>query len=186
MTDNEIKMRMKEAPEEGFRALFDEYWSYAYAIVYSVLRGAGSRADAEDCTADVLSEVMLKYDTGHEGSLKAYVGTAARRRAIDMKRSLILHTGSNIPLDSEAANEISSGEDVESSTEAADISRILLEKIEALGEPDASIIIQKYFFDRRSPEIARILGMNPITVRSRLRRALKRLQQSLSDMDITI
>lgn len=186
MIDSEIKRRMKEAPEEGFRALFDEYWSYAYTIVYSILRGTGSRSDAEDCTADALSDVMMKYDTGHEGSLKAYVGTAARRKAIDMKRSLILHTGSNISLDGETVSEISSGEDVESSAEAADISRILLEKIEALGEPDASIIIQKYFFDRRSPEIARILGMNPITVRSRLRRALKRLEQSLSDMDITI
>ena len=39
MNENDIKRMMKESPEEGFRALFDEYWSYAYTIVYSILRG---------------------------------------------------------------------------------------------------------------------------------------------------
>ncbi|WP_164168544.1 RNA polymerase sigma factor [Ruminococcus flavefaciens] len=186
MNENDIKRMMKESPEEGFRALFDEYWSYAYTIVYSILRGMGSRNDVEDCTAEVLSDVMMKYDALRDTSLKAYIGTSAKRRAIDFRRSINTHTSRNIPLEAETEYTLPSGDDIEAGAESSDISAILLSKIEELGEPDSSIIIQKYFYDRSSSETARILGMNPITVRSRLRRALKKLKATLTDMDITL
>lgn len=186
MNENDIKRMMKESPEEGFRAMFDEYWSYAYTIVYSILRGMGSRNDVEDCTAEVLSDVMMKYDALRDTSLKAYIGTSAKRRAIDFRRSINTHTALNIPLEAETGYTLASGDDIEADAESSDISAILLSKIEELGEPDSSIIIQKYFYDRSSSETARILGMNPITVRSRLRRALKKLKTTLTDMDITL
>ena len=53
-----------------------------------MLRSSASRNDIEDCTADVLSGVMLSFDTNREGSLKAYIGTAAKRRAIKDLSSL--------------------------------------------------------------------------------------------------
>ena len=165
MNENDIKRMMKESPEEGFRALFDEYWSYAYTIVYSILRGMGSRNDVEDCTAEVLSDVMMKYDALRDTSLKAYIGTSAKRRAIDFRRSINTHTSRNIPLEAETEYTLPSGDDIEAGS---------------------TIIIQKYFYDRSSSETARILGMNPITVRSRLRRALKKLKATLTDMDITL
>ena len=62
----------------------------------------------------------------------------------------------------------------------------LLEKIKMLGKPNSDIIIQKYYFGRNSFEIAKILKMNPVTVRSSLRRSMKKLKKFLSDMDITI
>lgn len=185
MNDKDIKMQLKNVPEEGFRTLFDEYWSYAYTIAFNILRGCGSRNDIEDCVSDVLSDVAMNYDALHEGSLKAYIGTSAKRRAIDMKRSMNTRTSKNIPLDDELQLSISSEENIESDAENAEISSILLKRIEELGEPDASIIIQKYFYDRNSSETAKILGMNPITVRSRLKRALKKLRAALADMDIT-
>lgn len=184
MNENDIKQLMRRSQSEGFRALFDEYWSYAYTIVYNTLRGIASRTEIEDCTADILSDVMLSYDTKHEGSLKAYIGTSAKRRAIDMKRSL--SSSRNVPLGEDGSPDIPSDEDLELKAENDSISAILLSKIEELGEPDASIIIQKYFYDRSSSATARILGMNPITVRSRLRRALKKLKTALTDMDITL
>ncbi len=186
MTEKDIKLKLKCSPEEGFRALFDEYWSYAYTIIYSILRGTGSRTDVEDCTADVLSDVMMNYDTSRETSLKAYVGTTAKRRAIDMKRSMNTHTARNIPLDEDTEYCIPSDDNVEAETESSDISAIILKKIEELGEPDASIVIQKYFYDRSSAETARLLGINPVTVRSKLHRALKKLKKTLTDMGITL
>jgi DNA-directed RNA polymerase specialized sigma24 family protein len=54
-----------------------------------------------------------------------------------------------------------------------------------LGKPNSDIIIQKYYFGRNSFEIAKILKMNPVTVRSCLRRSMKKLKKFLSDMDIT-
>lgn len=184
MTDKDIKELIKRSPGEGFKALFSEYWSYVYTIVYNILRDCGSRSDIEDCTADVLSDVMMNYNAEHEGSLKAYLGTSAKRRAIDMRRSLI--SRKSISIDEDVSLQLTSDENIEAAAESSHISAILLSRIEELGEPDASIIIQKYFYDRSSAETARILGMNPITVRSRLRRALKKLRDVLTDMDITL
>ena len=184
MTDKDIKELMKSSPDKGFRALFDEYWSYVYTIVYNTLRDCGSKSDIEDCTADVLSDVMMNYDTEHEGSLKAYLGTSAKRRAIDMRRSL--SSRKSVSIDEDENLLLTSDENIEASAESSHISAILLSRIEELGEPDSTIIIQRYFYDRSSSETARILGMNPITVRSRLRRALKKLRDVLTDMDITL
>ena len=184
MTDKDIKALMKRSSNEGFKALFDEYWSYVYTIVFSILRGIGSKNDIEDCTADVLSDVMMNYDTDNAGSLKAYLGTSAKRRAIDVKRSLSSHR--SVSIEENESLMLRSDENIEAAAESSHIYALLLQRIEALGEPDSTIIIQKYFYDRSSAETARILGMNPITVRSRLKRALKKLKDALTDLDITL
>ena len=62
----------------------------------------------------------------------------------------------------------------------------MLEKTDELGEPDSTIIIQKYFFGRSSKEIARIVGMSPAAVRVRLSRALKRLRRALEELGVTM
>ena len=163
--------------EHEIRALFDEYWQYAYAVIYRILH---SREDAEECTADVLSDAVLHFDAARSGSLKAYIGTAAKRRAIDRLRQ---NSRQAFSLDSDTAPELPSGEDVAAGAEEAEQSERLLSAVKARGEPDASIIIYKYYYDLNSVQIARCLGMNPITVRSRLARAMKRLRESLSDLE---
>ncbi|SHM33279.1 RNA polymerase sigma factor [Ruminococcus flavefaciens] len=184
MNDNEIKAKLQHSAEEGFKALFNEYWSYCYTIVFNVLRGCGSQSDIEDCTSDVLCDTAMNYNSMHEGSLKAYIGTSAKRRAIDVKRSISSHTSKNIPLEDDISSSLPSADNVEADTENAELSEILLARISSLGEPDASIIIHKFFYEHNSSETAKILGMNPITVRSRLRRALKKLKTLLADLDI--
>ncbi|NLT09118.1 MAG: sigma-70 family RNA polymerase sigma factor [Ruminococcus sp.] len=186
MTDGEIKMLIRTSPDEGYRALFDEYWQYTYTIICQMLRGCGRLRAAEECTSDVLSDVMLNYDTAYEGSLKAYIGTTARRRAIDICRSSKKRDSITSSLDCEDAPEISSSEDIAYDAERSELTRLLIEQINALGEPDSVIIIQKYFFERNSIEIGRLIGMNPITVRNRLSRALKRLKPVLEKLDITL
>ena len=128
----------------------------------------------------------MNYNLMHEGSLKAYIGTSAKRRAIDIKRSLVSHTSKNVPLEDDLSSSLPSADNIEAQTENAELSEMLLARISSLGEPDASIIIHKFFYEHNSSETAKILGMNPITVRSRLRRALKKLKSLLADLDITL
>lgn len=184
MTEQEIRRLLSTSRKEGSEALFKTYWSYVYTIVFHILRDTGSREDIEDCVISVLGDVVLCYDPLHEGSLKAYIGTTARRKAIDAARALA--AGRSISLDGDDMPELPSDENVEETAERSELTRILMEQIEALGEPDAAIILQKYFYDRNSIQIARILGMNPVTVRSRCSRAMKRLKTALSDMGITL
>ena len=75
---------------------------------------------------------------------------------------------------------------LEKTVENSQLAKIVLQKIEEMGSPDAEILIQKYFYGRKSSETAKILKMNPITVRSRCSRAVKRLKKALADLDITL
>ena len=186
MTDREIIAQMEISPENGCNLLFDEYHNHVYTIVYNILRNVGSSRDVEECVTDVLSDVMVSYDTGHGGSLKAYIGTSARRRAIDVYRSLNRKAVRNVPIDGENVSGLTSSDNVEENVENSQLAGMILQKIEAMGSHDSDILIQKYFFDRNSTEIARVLDMNPITVRSRCRRAVKRLKEALADLDITL
>ena len=117
--------------------------------------------------------------------LQKCIAAAARNRAIDRYHRLS-NDNKVISFDDEVTKQISSDEDTEADVENAETAKLLLEKIKMLGKPNSDIIIQKYYFGRNSFEIARILKMNPVTVRSSLRRSMKKLKKFLSDMDITL
>ena len=58
--------------------------------------------------------------------------------------------------------------------------------IEELGTPDSVILIQKYYYDKSSKEIAEMVGINAAAVRVRCGRAMKRLRKLLDENDITL
>lgn len=184
MTDNELRDCLRNSTEEGCRALFDTYFNYVYSIVHHILRGYAAREDVEECVMDIFLDVIQHYDTQHEGSLKAYVGTTAKRKAIDRSRAFSSRSKYIIPMESDQLSELPSEKRVEDTVEQAEQGRILMDCIRELGEPDATIIIQKYFYDRNSVEISRILGLSPPAVRMRCTRAMKRLRKELSSRNI--
>jgi RNA polymerase sigma-70 factor (ECF subfamily) len=51
--------------------------------------------------------------------------------------------------------------------------------IEALGEPDSSIIFRKYYYGESSETIAKRLNMTESAVNTRTHRALKKLRELL-------
>ncbi len=186
MTDGELRTQLRKSPEKGARALYDTYFNYVYTIVFCILRDCAGREDMEECVMDVFMEVLRHYDTTHEGSIKAYIGTVAKRRAIDVRRVMFSRSRHTVPLESEQLAVMPSDMRVEETAEQAERSRILLDCILALGEPDAAILLQRYFYDRKTKEIAQVLGISPAGVRMRCTRAMKRLKQKLSEKGITL
>ena len=182
MTEEQIRTACLQEPETGAGLLFDAYYNYVYAIVYRRLSGIGSREDVEECVSDVFLDVLRMLPQVRCGALQAYIGTAARHKAANTARSIMAHRRHTVSLDDEQMPEPTASDNVAAQTEAAEQSRRLLDAIESLGEPDASILIQKFYYDRNAAEIGRILGMNPITVRSRCARALKKLRTMLPDI----
>ncbi|MBQ6632853.1 MAG: sigma-70 family RNA polymerase sigma factor [Ruminococcus sp.] len=61
-----------------------------------------------------------------------------------------------------------------------------MKRINELGEPDSTIVTQRYYYDRTSAEIAKELGMRPSAVRMRSARALKRLKKALEKDGCTL
>jgi RNA polymerase sigma-70 factor (ECF subfamily) len=180
MTDNEYRNMYEKDPASAQTALFDEYLNYVYAIVYNKLRSSGTREDIEECVGDVFSAVFISYDRNgrFDGDLKGYIGVIANRKAIQTYRKLI--RGKETVSIEDEANEIADAERVEEKTERNAMRTTLLRLINSLGEPDSDIILQKFYYNMNSNEIADKHSMAPATVRMRCSRALKKLKELLS------
>ena len=181
MSESEINEKLKHSPNDGQRALFDQYYNYVYAIALRILRGTIPMNDIEECVIDIFANIMLNYDPDKGGSLKAYIGTVAKRFSINMLRKANGKAYNNISIDSDDFGEIVSNTDVEKAAEKTFVSEAIINAIKALGEPDSIIIIQKYFYDRKSSEIGKIVGLSSIAVRARISRAMKKLKNDLAD-----
>ena len=177
MTDPELHQLVKEHHEAGSRALFEQYYAYVYKIVWGRIRTYGTAEDAEDLVSEIFLQVFLHFDEIRAQSLRAYIGTVAKHRAIDHARRA--GTGAPLVPADEVGDQIPSGEDIAQSVEDSLENERLLAHIRSLGEPDTTILIQRYFYDRKAPEIARIVHMTPGAVRVRLNRSLKKLKTLL-------
>ena len=176
MTDAELRRLLVSSPRDGRQAVFDLYVNYVYAIVWSKLRGCGSREDAEEVVSDVFAEVFRTLDPGAEGSIGGFVGTVAKRRAISAYRVLVRQS-QTMSLDE--MDDLPDSTDIVQETEQAAACRILLKQVKALGEPDATIVFARYFYGLNAAQIARITEMKPAAVRQRLRRAVQKLRTAL-------
>ena len=127
MEEKEIRRLIRSSPDEGYRQLFEQYHAYAFAVVFRTLGGAVSSRDAEDCVVDVFADVIMHFDSSYDGSIQAYIGAAARNKAINLKRARAASDWYTVS--DEAAENVPDGEtDVEKAAENAQTLRLVLEK----------------------------------------------------------
>lgn len=188
MTHSEYRILLRENKDKAQRMLFDEYFNYVYTIVYNKLRSTACREDIEECVSDVFSDVYSCYDMDIEleGDIKGFIGTVASRKAVSYYHRLNNRNVRSISVEECADIMLPCDDNVAKTAEQSELRRILLELIDSLGEPDSLIIIQKYYYNRKSKEIAKLLSLSPVLIRVRCSRAIKRLRKMLSDRDITL
>jgi RNA polymerase sigma-70 factor (ECF subfamily) len=179
MNENDLVQLIKSAPERGQRAFYDKYFNYVYTIVYAKLKCYAKPEDIDECVGDVFAHCFFYFDKHEDinGSLKAFVAAVARNKAVDTYRRVARHKERNVSIDD--TEELISEENVAESAETTEMRRLLYDKVSELGEPDSTIIIQKYFYGRSSKEIARIVELSADNVRARGSRAVKKLRELL-------
>ena len=99
MTDPEWADLLEKDPEAAYKQLINSYGNYVYAVAISKLGKCGTREDVEDCVSDVFVDIYKNKEkySAEGGSLKSFIGTIAKRRAIDMFRQLTArHEGPSI------------------------------------------------------------------------------------------
>ncbi len=180
MTDYEIYNMIEKSQDEGFNALFEQYKKYVYTIVWNTIRKNATYEDAEECVSDIFANVFLNYKEMEIGSYKAYIGTVAKRMSVNYFRK-ITSENKYYSESSEIFNSASSDENIELNTEISEMNRILYNRIQKLGEPDSTIVIQRYYYKRKSNDIAKQVNLSPVSVRVRLNRSLKKLKKMLID-----
>jgi RNA polymerase sigma-70 factor (ECF subfamily) len=186
MTETELRLLMAESVQKCHRAIFDNYCNYVYAIVINVLRSCGSREDIEDCVSDVFMKIYKRLDqnTAFSGDIKGFIGAISRNTAIDAYRRLTLKNFRSVSIDDDNETEYGSDERLVENAEKKEQSRIILKKIKELGEPDSTIIIQQYYYNRTAKEISKSISMTAAAVQKRSSRAKQKLKVLLAEAGI--
>lgn len=188
MTDNEYKRLFRKSPQEAQNTLFDEYFNYVYTIVFNKLRSCAAKEDIEECVSDVFADIFTYFagNSDKNESIKGFISTVAIRKAINMFHSLTSKNGRTVSLEDSDADNIRDNTDIAHNAERAELRRTLLRLVDELGEPDSTIIIQKYYYGMNSKEIAETVSLEPAAVRVKCSRAIKRLKDKLAELDISL
>ena len=177
MTHEEYRKDMASAAE----AIFNEYYAYIYTVVRSRLICCASKEDLEECISDIFADIYIYLDEhkDNDGDLTGIISVIAKRKAIYYYYKLTRKPFST----EELSPEETADDDIEEDYEQKEQRRKLLSVIKQLGEPDSTIIIQKYFFGCKSGEIAKSVGLSSAAVRMRCSRTLKRLKKMLTESE---
>lgn len=174
MNDTELIELLQSSPQQGMAALIRRYSAYVYKIAYTKLGSFYTEKDIEEAVSDI----FLRFYRASEKdgfsirSLRGYLSLIAERHCIDILRS----KKDNIEVISydEIGDTLSSEAEPIPDTE-------LYDALKALGEPDITIFIRKYFFGQRSSDIADEMKMKVNTVDKRISRGLVRLRKMLEE-----
>lgn len=181
MTDSEWEQLLYSSPAKAYESLIEQYGNLIYAIVLNKIGNCGSKEDVEDCVSDIMVECFRnaeKFST-ESGSLKSFVSTIAKRRAIDAFRQLSARNNIHSNIEDEGIFILPASDNTEEETEKRIFKQKLWNIVKSLGEPDCSIIVYQYFYSCKVHEIAKILKMTSGSVKQRSLRARKKIGKIL-------
>ncbi|MBU9739263.1 sigma-70 family RNA polymerase sigma factor [Diplocloster agilis] len=156
-------MRKKSMDEEIKALLLNNYESY-YRLAYSYVR---NQEDAMDIVQESAYRAIKNSSSVKQAE---YAATWVYRVVINTALDFIRKN----------RKETVGIEDVDSAHEDRYMDFDVWDSLEKLDEKDRTIIILRYFEDRKLEDIARIINENVNTVKTRLYRALKKLKIELA------
>lgn len=178
LDDAELVERARRGDVSAYEELVKRYQTVAHRAAFLV---TGEEAEAED--AAQTGFVKAYYALGRFRAespfrpwlLKIVTNEARnRRRAAGRRAGLELRLAEDRPRTDAAPSP-------EAAVLAQEPRRALLAAVNGLKETDRVVIAYRYFLDMSEAEMARVLGVAPGTVKSRLSRALGRLRKRLSE-----
>lgn len=180
---SECIQAMKRGDKDGLRQVYEEYVSYIYGIVRSLL---ASREEAEDVTSEFFIKLWEKSDSYRAGNgHKGWMATIARNLAIDTLRKkrreepvdFQMQAGTEEEVCTEAASRALHATDGKSVEEEVVGSLTVKEAFSLLKEPEREVVHLKIMSGMTFQEIADLLGSPMGTVTWRYREAMKKLRR---------
>jgi RNA polymerase sigma-70 factor (ECF subfamily) len=171
----ELMARVAGGDEAAFAALYDQVAPAVYGLARRVVRGA---EQAEEVAQEALLEVWrtaTRFDSSR-GTPMTYVLTLTHRRAVDLVR----REQSAKNREQRAAVAADTAYDVVDETVTGRLeSQQVRECLEALTALQREAVTLAYYDGHTYPEVAALLGVNPSTVKTRMRDGLLRLKDCL-------
>lgn len=176
--DKEILIGIKKKDEEALNCCIDKYGSYVSYIVSNILGKCCSNADCEETIADVFITIWEKIDQidiNRAEEFKSYLGAVARNKSKNKIRQL--SKGNEIVGLEESM--IMLGESVEDKITAEEIHKYMIDCIKQLSVEDRKCFIKYYYYQMSIKNIAKDLGLNESTVKSKLARGRDKLKKMI-------
>lgn len=178
--DDVLMMRMVAGDDSALGEAFDRYAPVVLGIARRVTRSA---AAAEDVVQEVFTGLWShpeRYDPGR-GSLRAYLGVQAYRRAVDaVRREARRHTQELTSLLLTG----SPGAVNRDEMDAATLGEVVRRAIGRLPEDQRRAVTLAFWEGCTHQEVAQVLGIPPGTAKSRLRLAQEKLVRWLADLAV--
>lgn len=172
MTDEEAVYRCQKGDREAFGVLVERYKNVMYGTAYLMTHNAS-------VAEEVVQEAFLSAWKGInnlrvEKSAKPWFMRILVNKVIDLRRHQVIQAGSLDPAPHMETPDPQDGWD--DSLETRDRVR---QALESVSEDHKQIVLLRYFSDLSVPEIAKVLGCQQGTVKSRLHRALQHMKSVL-------
>lgn len=195
--DASVMRRVVDGSQVALAELYDRH---AAAVFRAAFRLLGERQQAEDVVQETFLALWNRAESFNAalGSLRAWLLTIGRNRAIDRLRAAgrqppLVHLGG--PADDAEGREArgatlgrlepvaeDAASDPEGEAERAAMRRTVREALEGLPAGERTALVMAYFDGFTQQEIAARLDWPLGTVKTRTRRALRRLREALGPL----
>jgi RNA polymerase sigma-70 factor, ECF subfamily len=190
-TDEMLMVRYQRGDREAFAELVRRYETPMYNFVIRHLRHTESAADI---TQDVFLRVVQNAaEFKHEARLSTWLYTIARNLCVDhlRKQSHRRHPSLDQPLRDgddqrpllESVADAHPRASVERTAISGQVQNRIVEAVEKLPDEQREVFLLREVANLPFKEIAEITGVGENTVKSRMRYALDRLQDALSEFE---
>jgi RNA polymerase sigma factor (sigma-70 family) len=171
--DEDLMLDVRNGAGETLGVLFDRYHTPLYNF-YSKL--TGDRTLSEDLVQEVFLRI-LKYRQSYQPGtpFRAWIYQIARNARVDHYRK----TPKHITFEPEMAPAVMPRDSAQQSEEVELLHRALLQ----MPEEKKEILILSRFQELRYDEIARLLGCELGTVKTRIHRAIQELRQTFRQLE---
>ena len=166
--------QIKTGSQKALETVIDRYGSYVKAIAVNIMKPSMTDADVEEVVSDVFLSLWSHPGDPDRGSLKGYLAAITRNKARDRLRRFHIE----IPLENDFLEV--PVEDSCRQIELAQLKQAVKQMVDRLEEPDRTILLRYYYFYQKTDAIARDMGMNPATVRTKLARSRQKLKEWLT------
>jgi RNA polymerase sigma-70 factor (ECF subfamily) len=181
LDDAALLQLVQGGDENALGQIYDRYGRLVYSLAFNVL---GDAALAEETTQEVFLRVWRKADTfdPRQGKVVAWLAGIARHRAIDIIRAQSKRPEGNLSVWAvEDILGLKDPEDVEEAAEAAQRQERVRRALAGLPESQRQALAYAYFQGYSHSQIAAALNEPLGTVKTRIRLAMHKLRELLSE-----
>lgn len=174
MDENQLVRNLQQGDTKALEQLMERYTPYVNTVVYHILGQSMGKEDVEETISDVFVILWRNAGKVKPGKLRPYLASIARNLSLKKLRS----AGLTLALEEDVLPpDIHTPDSIAEAKEE----RVLVRRtVDEMGPPDREIFLRHYFYCQGVETIAREMGMNPGTVKTRLRRGREKLFRILS------